>query len=432
MLSRVEQLEHLCLDMRTISRSESRRQVEAELQSILASQSFRTSQRSRKFLRYVMERALAGEFDALKERVLGVEVYRRDSLFNTEQDSIVRVAASDVRRRLSEYYRERPDSPVRITIPTGVYVPRIEFVANHAAVPEAIPEAPAVPWKRSLRPVALGLVVIMLGVGALFFRAIARGDAARKSAQTVPPPVWSGLLKLQRPITVAVADANLVITKVRSSRDVPIGTYASHEFQYAPDLKGHLGDYLNHIPLTTVSDAMLAARIATLCARHGGEAVVKHSNRLDSADFKSSNPIIILGSATSNPWAGLLETKLNFLMVHEFDTGVEICVNRTPRPGESGKYVPRSDPQGISEGYALIALTQNLSGSAPVLLIAGTSTEGTEAAGEFVTNPEKLNSALMKLGIGARSDIQQLELLIKTSFVSASAVNAEIIAWRVR
>lgn len=429
MLSRVEKLEQLCFEMRTLSRSEQRRQVEAEGERILASRHFRSSQRSRKFLTYVLERALAGDFDALKERVLGVELYQRDSLFDTEQDSIVRVAANDVRKRLHDYYQENSNSPIQIVIPTGVYIPRVDFLPA-APAPSAI--AAAAPLVKPGRRPMPWLAVVVLGTLVLTAALSIRRSEGLTGPRVVNSPVWSNVLKQRHPVTIAVADANLVMSKVHSSRDVPVGVYASHDFRYVPDLKGEFGEYLNNVPLTTASDAVLASRIVALCIRGGVELSVKHSNRLDSSALKGSDPIILLGSSTSNPWARLLDDRINFRMAHDFDTGVETCINSSPRPGELAKYVPKRDPLGISEGYALIALTQNLSGAAPVLMIAGTNTEGTEAAGEFVTNLDKLTAALGKLGIKGSNNVQHLELLIRTRFVPAASVNAEIVASRVR
>jgi tetratricopeptide (TPR) repeat protein len=95
----------------------------AELQRVLASDLFRRSARHQRFLRYVVERTLQGEFDALKEMALGVAVFGRStSTFDPQLDPIVRVEAARLRAKLTLHYAgEGAHSRLRITIPKGRY-----------------------------------------------------------------------------------------------------------------------------------------------------------------------------------------------------------------------------------------------------------------------------------------------------------------------
>src|SRR5258708_39810508 len=95
-----------------LSRSPSREQaaaVMAELAAILASDSFSSSKRCQDFLEFVVKRALAGDYESLTERFLGVELFGRAVDYETATDSIVRVRANDVRRRLAQYYSGQHD-----------------------------------------------------------------------------------------------------------------------------------------------------------------------------------------------------------------------------------------------------------------------------------------------------------------------------------
>src|ERR1700683_5402761 len=95
-----------------------------ELERILESPPFRTSSRSKQFLSYVVLNTLNGHVENLKERTIGVEVFQRDPDYATGDDSVVRVNAGEVRRRLEQYYYAAPtDTPVRIEIPLGSYLP---------------------------------------------------------------------------------------------------------------------------------------------------------------------------------------------------------------------------------------------------------------------------------------------------------------------
>jgi len=99
-------------------------EVRAHLERILTSTGFRKSERLRRFLRTTVERTLAGDADQLKEYALGRDAFDRDSNYDPRNDSIVRVEAQRLRRKLREYYETagKGDS-VRISFRTGSYVP---------------------------------------------------------------------------------------------------------------------------------------------------------------------------------------------------------------------------------------------------------------------------------------------------------------------
>ncbi len=403
--------------------------MEQELQRILESDQFRTSNRSCRFLRHVVDKAFTGEWESLKERILGIELFGRTSSFDTDHDSVVRVAANDVRKRLKEYYRTRPDSRVRIELPSGLYIPEVQVRAVSIPAPLPEPAAPA----RAVRPpwayLAAAAVAVLLAF--VWLRAY-RSPAARAARLVADTPPWSTFLKAGGAIDIVPADANLVFAKVRSKKDVPLQEYNDHSFRYAGDMTGALSAYINFIPLTTVADANLAGRISELAARAGVRAQVKACSRVDFSELKGDTPVVLLGSPTSNPWVQLLYDRVNFQIVHRFEDGFDICLNRHANPGEQATYVPVWKPKEFSEGYAIVTMVPNLSGKAPVLIIAGTSTEGTEAAGEFVSNLDRLSDSLRKLKIGERGPVHQLELLLKTTFVASASATDQILAYRVQ
>src|SRR5260370_19649659 len=69
------------------------------IKEIVEGEAFKGSHRSAQFLKYIVDQAIAGHFECLKERVIGVELFRRPPSYDTGEDAIVRVTASDVRRR---------------------------------------------------------------------------------------------------------------------------------------------------------------------------------------------------------------------------------------------------------------------------------------------------------------------------------------------
>lgn len=96
----------------------------AELQSILQSPLFARSPTLTHLLSYLCEKTFAGETDQIKEYSVALDVFDRRDSFDQDTDSIVRVQANRLRKRLNEYYAaEGASHELRIIIPVGQYVP---------------------------------------------------------------------------------------------------------------------------------------------------------------------------------------------------------------------------------------------------------------------------------------------------------------------
>jgi TolB-like protein len=120
--------------------------VRAQLDLILASPGFVNADRLSRFLRFVVERTLAGEGDQLKEYLLGTEVFDRPSDYDPRLDSIVRVEARRLRAKLAEYY-EGPGrlDPIVIRVDKGSYTAAFEAAPVIVAEPAALTRVEAVP-----------------------------------------------------------------------------------------------------------------------------------------------------------------------------------------------------------------------------------------------------------------------------------------------
>jgi len=116
-----------------------------QLETILNSHVFRSSERCKQFLSYVVKHTLEGHDEHLKERTIGVELFHRPPMYATGEDPVVRVKATEVRRRLAQYYLEESHAPeVRIEIPVGSYIP--EFHCGSTAAPPGEEPRPPRRW----------------------------------------------------------------------------------------------------------------------------------------------------------------------------------------------------------------------------------------------------------------------------------------------
>src|SRR6201996_443421 len=112
------------------------------LKEVIEGAAFKGSHRSGQFLQYIIDQAIAGHFESLKERVIGVELFGRIPTYDTGVDAIVRVTASDVRKRLLQHYgRYGATSEFRITLTPGSYIPEILRDSPHEVNPNSIETA---------------------------------------------------------------------------------------------------------------------------------------------------------------------------------------------------------------------------------------------------------------------------------------------------
>src|SRR5579884_3823134 len=118
-------------------------EVREALARILNSQEFRSSHRSKEFLKYVVENTLEGRGETLKERTIGIDVYGRPASYDPADDATVRVKAGEVRKRLDRYYSaEGRASKLRIELPAGTYTPEFRLVGLQAPVTAPVVVAP--------------------------------------------------------------------------------------------------------------------------------------------------------------------------------------------------------------------------------------------------------------------------------------------------
>src|SRR5262245_47886666 len=118
-------------------------EIRRQLDSLVASDGFANADRMSGFLRYVVERTLAGESGQIKEYVIGVEVFGRDEHYDPRLDSIVRVEARRLRTKVDEYYATAGSGDsVLIRIPRGSYVPVFERRTAELPAPAPVMSAP--------------------------------------------------------------------------------------------------------------------------------------------------------------------------------------------------------------------------------------------------------------------------------------------------
>ena len=112
--------------------------VRDELERILSSETFKRSERARELLSYLVAREQLGEAERLKGYAIAVDVFGKDSEFDSSTDAVVRVQAGRLRELLTQYYAaEGRSDPIRLVIPRGSYVPAYEGMPAESLTADA-------------------------------------------------------------------------------------------------------------------------------------------------------------------------------------------------------------------------------------------------------------------------------------------------------
>lgn len=138
--------------------------VRSALELVISSDAFAGSNRCQDFLRLVVEHALAGELDALRERMIGVEMFGRPADYDTSNDAVVSVRATEVRKRLAQYYRDAVITPVvRIEFQPDSYVPEFHWSSPTEIKDEILTTVPPPEGTpRSWRTPAIAITAVLV------------------------------------------------------------------------------------------------------------------------------------------------------------------------------------------------------------------------------------------------------------------------------
>lgn len=397
-------------------------------------------------LLYICHRALNDPAASIKEYEIGCNALGRRLDFNPNEDNIVRVQISHLRKKLDEFFAtDGKDEPVQITVPKGAYVPRFEPKAEITEAPEPAPvetEAQPVaateprrrfPWVvvLSISTAALAIVCVYLARRPVPVRPAAQRVAAQPLRQD---PFWSRIFGGGQQAGVVVADSCLVMIQDILHTDLSVDEYLSHRYPEGILNKVPDADLRSALQLiasrqyTSLGDINVASRLVELSLQFGGSRVpIRYARHVNIRDFKTEN-LILIGSRRSVPWVQLFEPQMSFAFEEDKATHQFHLRNKRPRPGELATYVPTEGGKA-SETYAMIALLPNLGNTGSVLILSGISMVASEAAGEFVARKD-FSQILGRL-IGPQAVREQyFEILLKTREVAGTSRSSQIVTYR--
>lgn len=395
--------------------------IREQLGRLLAHPLFANSRRYPALLAYTVEQTLLGNSSELKERSIGIEVFGRVPSYDSNADPVVRITAGEVRKRLSQYYYDPAHSrELVIELPTGSYVPAFrrpgqpngaaaDAIAPVQTPPAAAPAENAHPASRHpvwrwLRIAGLVAVSLVVGVG------IGRHD--------VPAAPVTNMDRFWEPITAGTNPTTFCLGEPARSADAGTPVTPGDSGSVNPPVEFSLRNRGN----LALSDVITLTRTAAaLEARHRTFRVLPASQ----ATFSQlrEGPIVLIG-AFDNRWTLRLTRDLRY----GFETlnGVNRLVDRKGDKPTSWATDWDSQHQVQSRDYAIVARIHDRTTGQPVIIAAGISDEGTQAAGELLYNPMYLDSLVARAA--PDWEHRNLEAVIETQVIEGHSGPPHVVA----
>ena len=396
-----------------------------ELRNILDSHPFRNSVRGKQFLSYVIQHKLEGSDEFLKERMIGIEIFHRKADYPTADDSVVRVQAGEVRRRLEQYYYAAPNpSPVRIELPHGSYAPEFRW---KTAPPLDMKTAGSPEKKRWLSWGILGVV----GLGLALIAGLAARPANRTPKESALDQFWSPVFATSQPVLICLAKPVFYRPSLnlyrRYSKNHP-GTFQTEVERYDqplpldPKEKLVWGDLLlYHEYGVAEGDVYVAAQLSALFDHIEKPSQVRIGTNYSFQDLRNS-PAVVVG-AFNNRWTMQMTSNLRFAFVEKDGT---FSIQEQGPSARAGLRVVHG-PQGQAlEDFAIVTRLLDSKTGQVLIAAAGLEAHGTQAAGEFISRRDYLEEAFRS----APSDWQKknLQVLLQTTVTDSVAGPPRVIA----
>ena len=271
--------------------------------------------------------------------------------------------------------------------------------------------------------------------------------------QHVPPGAainrqfWSRIFEEHRNTYIVPTDGGLVMLQRFTREHVFLEDYASGSYRKDSTIESGITDLtgsgnaenaqrlarkvesLVNRRYTSMADLELTTRLARLPEVVPERLMIRYARDLRIDDLRDDN-VILIGSIEGNPWVELFQGQLNFRFTHGAEFGGSgIITNQHPLPGERQTYTSEpNDPR--LRTYGVIAYVPNLDGTGHALLIEGVNMAGTQAAGELLLDPARMQPVLDHAR-GANGVIRPFEILIATDSIAANASQSRVLSERV-
>ena len=418
-----------------------------EIDKLVNSHTLHGSESLCKLLRYLADHALKHPGMALKEYQIATETFGRPADFDPHLDSLVRVMAGRLRSKLVEYYAsEGADDPIIVELPKGTYSLAFHDAAtspkpilHHEA--DQIVTDPA--QKTSLLTLALavflGIAIVVIAVlllnrnpnspiaGGAERPPLPTGAGAGEGAQAATgngEQAPEAVRVFWQPFTAGPEEPWVVFSNGAFIGRAETGL---RYFDPAKDSRQAIDDHY-----TGVGEVLAVLNLDHVFSQLHRQIRVKRGS-LFSLDDAQNNNLIFVGSPAENL------TLRDIPSTHEFvfqrltsgpRKGDLAVINVHPQPGEEKMFLSTSPGTPLTEDYAIIGLVPGMNPARSFLILAGTTTIGTQAAAEYVSRQDSLEQLLLRLSVSENGKIKPFEVVLRVKVVRGVPVARELVALR--
>jgi hypothetical protein len=398
-----------------------------QINRLVSSQVLHSSESLCKLLQYLAKHALEHPNTPLKEYQLATEVFGRRSDFDPQSDSTIRVQAGRLRLKLAEFYSsEGAHDPVVVELPKGTYIlsfQQRELAASKPAIEPTLAsneddKVPR-PWLIAVAILSALLLMAMASIGMI------RSSQAAPTAHAgnFEPPV--AFQMFWKPFISGPEEPWLIFSNAAFVGRPETGM---RYFSANRDSQDAIWDHY-----TGVGEVLAVHSLDEVFGQFHRQLRVKRGS-LFSLDDAKNNDLIFLGSPSENLSLAEIPRTKEFVfrrMTGGPRKGDLAIVNVHPQAGEEQEFLA-SPASPLVEDYALIGLVPGLAPERSVLILAGTTTFGTQAAAEFVSRQNSVEDLLTRITGSKAGALKPFEAVLRIKVARGVPVEAELVAVRKR
>ena len=409
-----------------------REQCLGQIERLVASPVLHGSESLCKLLRYLAEHALDHPGSSLKEYQIATEVFGRPLDFDPQHDSTIRVQAGRLRLKLAEYYgSEGAEDDLIVEVPKGTYVvsfhhrsstptraqlPRLQEVEGKEATPG--------PASRTWPLAVLALSGLLVAAVAIIAFLLMTRTAPRVVPAAVSEPAPAAFATFWKGFVVGPEEPWVIF-----SNGAFVGRPETGMRYFDAD-RDSRDAILDHY--TGVGEVLAVHALDRTFGLLHRQIRVKRGSLLSLDDVKN-NDMIFVGSPAENLTLREIPNSQDFIF-RPLDSGPRkgdlAIMNVHPRSGEADYWIGTPSHLKLVEDYSVIALVRGLNPERSVLILAGTTTIGTQAAVEYVCQQNSLEELLPRLQFSETGELKPFEVVLRVKVTRGVPVESDIVALR--
>jgi hypothetical protein len=415
-------------------------QLSQQIDNIIKSHSLRGSESLCKLLQYLAKQSLYHPEAPLKEYQIATEVYGRPADFDPQTDSTIRVQAGRLRLKLADYYAtEGAADPIVVKIPKGSYhlifesrsveakpagsgtqlreLPTRE--TRESVVVEVVPAR----WRMAVVLLAVGLVASLIVLGSIVSN---HRQGESSAAKTSVAAVTGPLADFWRPFTSSAEEPWVIFSNAAF-----VGRPETGMRYYNSQRDSNVAAYDHY---TGVGEVLAIHALDEAFSTLGRKVLVKRGSLFTLDDVKNNN-LIFVGSPSEN--LSLLDIpntqEFVFQRVASGNRKGDLSiVNKHPQSGDSEAFLASPSDAPLTEDYAVVGLVPGIGSGRFVMILAGTTTFGTQGVVEFVCRQDSVEKLLRSIPGSNSGTIKPFEALVRVKIARGVPVESELVSVRGR